>query len=141
MRLVLYFLPERNAVPANFCWSRDRKEQRSRESRMLATFSFEARLSRKLFEWQMSADAFGLLASLHKISGVSKAGISRALSGTKTFANEVAMELQKVVSEVDALNATVAPLKLDLKNPTLVYGWLQARRDGTLKIEVKQVNQ
>jgi hypothetical protein len=104
---------------------------------MLASLSFANRLSQKLFAWGMSADAFSLLATLDGLPGVSKAGISRALSGIRDFSNEATVWLEKLVAEIDALNTAVAPLKLDLRKPAEVHGWLQLLRTGEIEISVR----
>ena len=102
----------------------------------LATHSFENRLAAKLAAWKMPLDIFSMVVGLNGISGASKARLHNALGGF-ALSNEVAERLQVVVDELTALVEAVQPLRLEWKNPALISEWLQLRREGKLKLQLR----
>jgi hypothetical protein len=101
-------------------------------------FSFEARLSRYLDEWQMSIDNCALLATLFGVR-LSKTRLAGALSGKeRALSNEIAVQLEILIKEVNALRQMLAPIVPDLNNATWVYEWLRGIRSGSLQISVTQ---
>jgi hypothetical protein len=100
--------------------------------------SFEARLSHRLDEWQMSIDTCALLGALSGIR-ISKTRLAGALSGKeRALSNEIAVQLEVLIKEIDALRETLAPIVPDLNNAPRVYEWLRGIRSGSLQISVTQ---
>jgi hypothetical protein len=101
----------------------------------LTALSFEARLGRKLSAWRMSLDSFSSLVSLSGIRGASKTRTAAALNG-KPFPVEIAIALETLVGQIDALMAAVAPLKLDVSAPVELFELLTAFHAGLLDIRI-----
>jgi hypothetical protein len=100
-----------------------------------ATYSFENRLTKKLRTWNMSLDSFSSLVALAGIAGASRSRIASALNG-RAFSVEVALSLESLVADIDALMAAAAPLKLDVSTPVEFFAVMTAFRDGTLEIKI-----
>ena len=104
---------------------------------MSATFSFEARLSRHLRDWNMSLSQFEGLVALSDIN-VRKSRLAQALRGAKALDNETTRALEPLLASIDALVKTVRPLKIDMGAPAgEIYTWVQQYQDGLLKISIE----
>jgi hypothetical protein len=101
----------------------------------------ENRINAKLKSWNMSIDAFCVLACLcGSLPLMSKSAAWRALQGQGTFGAEAALALNELIRDIETIITAAEPLPLNLKNPAQVSGIIKAWKTGALTIDVRQQN-
>ena len=103
---------------------------------MIATYSFEALLVKKLDAWNLPLDVFAVLIAMHGVTGAGKSRLHSAINGY-ALPNSVSELMQPILDDISELADAVQPLALDMTKPAQIYDWLKLRRENRLRISVE----